>query len=176
VSYFDEDDYRGMDPFFKKFVERMFKEMNELEEAIRSGKFQGGWDIKPIDRPGVKGYVAQKRFQAGEPIQRGQQPLTIPKHLTEETREPLTDVFEDKEFVKLYVELPGVEKNHVQLNITERRAEIKAKNFYRLIDLPASDIEFEKASANYKNGVLEVLIPKTKKTIEEEKKHTIKIE
>ena len=174
MSYFDED-FRGMDPFFKKFMERMFKEMNELEEAIRSGKFQGDWDIKPINRPGVKGYVAQRRFQTGEPIQRGQ-PLTIPKHLTEEAREPLTDVFEDKEFVKLYVELPGVEKNDIQLNITERRAEIKAKNFYRLIDLPASDIEFEKASANYKNGVLEVLIPKTKKTIEEEKKHTIKIE
>ena len=165
-----------MDPLFKKFVERMFKEMNELEEAVRGGKFQGDWDIKPIDRPGVKGYVAKRRFQIGEPIRRGQQPLTVPKHLTEETREPLTDVFEDKEFVKLYVELPGVEKNDVQLNITERRAEIKAKNFYRLIDLPASDIEFDKATANYKNGVLEVLIPKTKKTIEEEKKHTIKIE
>lgn len=174
MSYFDED-FSGIDPFFKKFMERMFKEMNELEEAIRSGKLQGGWDIKPIDRPGVKGYVAQRRFQTGEPIQRGQ-PLTIPKHLTEENREPLADVFEDKEFVKLYVELPGVEKNDIQLNITERRAEIKAKNFYRLIDLPASDIEFEKASANYKNGVLEVLIPKTKKTVEEEKKHTIKIE
>ena len=42
--------------------------------------------------------------------------------------------------------------------------------------MPTRDIEFEKAVANYKNGVLEVMIPKTKKTVSEEKKKTIKIE
>ncbi|KPV64181.1 MAG: Small heat shock protein HSP16.5 [Candidatus Bathyarchaeota archaeon BA2] len=78
--------------------------------------------------------------------------------------------------MKLYVELPGVEKNDIQLNVTEGRAEVKAKNFYKVIDLPTRDVEFEKATANYKNGVLEVLIPKTKETVSEEKKKTIKIE
>jgi len=164
-----DDVFSDMDSYFKKLAERMFKEMEEFEKAIRSGKLQGEWEVKPIDKPGVKGYVAQGRFQLGEP-------LTVPKHALDEVREPLTDVFEDKDCVKLYVELPGVEKNDIQLNVTQGKAEVKAKNFYKLVDLPTKDVEFEKASANYKNGVLEVVIPKVKKTIEEEKKKTIKIE
>ena len=78
--------------------------------------------------------------------------------------------------MKLYVELPGVEKEDIQLNITNSQAEIKAKNFYKNIDLPTRDIEFDKATANYKNGVLEVTIPRTKKATKEEKKKTIKID
>jgi HSP20 family protein len=168
MADFDEI-FRDMDYYFKKLSERMLKEMEEIEKAIRSGKFQGEWEVKPIEELGAKGYVARGRFQLGEP-------LTLPKRATEEVREPLTDVLEDKDHVKLYAELPGVEKNDIQLNATEGRAEVKAKNFYKVIDLPTRDIEFEKAIANYKNGVLEVMIPKTKKTVNEEKKKTIKIE
>jgi len=168
VADFDEI-FRDADSYFKKLSERMFKEMEEIEKAIRSGKLQGEWEVKPIEEPGVKGYVARGRFQLGEP-------LTLPKQAVDEVREPLTDVFEDKDQVKLYVELPGVEKNDIQLNVAEGRAEVKAKNFYKVIDLPTRDVEFEKATANYKNGVLEVIIPKTKKAESEDKKKTIKIE
>jgi len=168
MTDFDEI-FRDTDSYFKKLSERMFKEMEEIEKAVRSGNLQGEWEVKPIEEPGVKGYVARGRFQLGEP-------LTIPKQAIDEVREPLTDVFEEQDHLKLYVELPGVEKNDIQLNVTEGRAEVKAKNFYKVVDLPTRDVEFEKATANYKNGVLEVIIPKTKKTVSEEKKKTIKIE
>jgi len=168
MSYFDEI-FRDTDPYFRKLAERMFKEMEEIEKAIKSGELQGEWDVKPIEKPGVKGYVARGRFQLDEP-------LKFPKQAIDEVREPLVDIFEDKDYVKLYVELPGVEKNDIQLNVAEGRAEVKAKNFYKLIDLPTKDVEFEKATANYKNGVLEVAIPKTKMVVSEEKKKTIKIE
>ena len=164
-----EDVFKDMEDFQRRLLKKMFKEMEEIDEAIRSGKLEGDWDIRPIEEPGLKGFVARGRFQLGEP-------LTVPKQAIDEVREPLTDVFEDKDYVKLYVELPGVEKNDIQLNVAEGRAEVKAKNFYKVIDLPTRDIEFEKAVANYKNGVLEVMIPKTKKTVSEEKKKTIKNE
>jgi HSP20 family molecular chaperone IbpA len=168
MAYFDEV-FRDTDSYFKKLAERIFKEMEEIEKAIRSGKLQGEWEVKPIEKPGVKGYVARGRFQFGEP-------LTLPRHAINEVREPLTDVFEDKDQVKLYVELPGVDKNEIQLDVTDGRAEVKARNFHKFLDLPTKDVEFEKASANYKNGVLEVTIPKMKKTAREEKKKPIKIE
>lgn len=168
MAYFDEV-FRDMELFQKRFLERLFREMEEIDKAVKSGKFEGGWDIKPIDRPGVKGYVARGQFWS-----RG--PWGIPKETMGEVREPLTDVFEDEESVKLYVELPGVEKDDVQLHITEGKAEIKAKKFYKIIDLPTKDIDSEKASAKYKNGVLEVLIPKVKGTATDEKKQKIKIE
>lgn len=168
MTYFDET-FRDIDAFYKKLTERMFKEMEEIDKAIQSGRLQGEWDVKPIDKPGVRGYVAQGRFQLG-------QPLTLPKQALDETREPLTDTFEDKEHVKLYVELPGVEKDDIQLNITDTQAEIKAKNFYKTIDLPTNNVDFNKATANYKNGVLEILIPKKKTAASKEEKKTIKIE
>jgi len=168
VSYF-EDIFRDMELFHKKLTERMFKEMEEIERQVRSGELEGEWDVKPIERPGVKGYVARGRFWSRETPE-------ISKRALEEVHEPLTDVFEEKESINLYVELPGVEKEDIQLNITEGKAEIKAKNFYKLVDLPTRDVDSEKASADYKNGVLKATIPKIKKTVEDEKKQKIKIE
>lgn len=168
MAYFDEV-FRDMDLFHRRLIERMFREFDEIERQIRSGKLEGEWDVKPIERPGVKGYVARGRFWSREP-------LSIPRRAIDEVREPLTDVFEDKDSVKLYVELPGVEKDDIQLNITEGKAEIKAKNFFKRIELPTRDVDSEKASAEYKNGVLKVSIPKIKETAKEEKKQKIKIE
>jgi len=171
------DDYRDifddMDKFYQRFTKKMFKEMDDIEEAIKSGKLEGEWDIKPIEEPGVKGYIAQGRFQLGD--KKAPKTLTLPKQISEEVQEPLTDVFQDKDNIKLYVELPGVEQTDIELNITRGHAEIKAKNFHKTIDLPTSDIEADKAKTNYKNGVLEVTIPKTKTTTDKGKT-IIKIE
>jgi len=169
-----EDIFDDVDKLYQRLAKKMFRDMENIEEAIRSGKLEGEWDIKPIEEPVVKGYIARGRFQFGG--KQAPKILTLPKQVREEVREPLTDVFQDNDNVKLYVELPGVEKTDIQLNVTANRAEIKAKYFYKSIELPTQDIEVDKATANYKNGVLEVTIPKTKKAAAEERKTTIKIE
>jgi len=168
-----EDIFHDVNDFYKKLTKKMFKDMESIEDALRSGELEGEWDIKPIEEPGVKGYVARGRFQLGKSQP---QPLKLSQQIEDEVREPLTDVFEDKDNVKLYMELPGVEKDDIQLNVTDGHVEIKAKNFFKAVDLPTKDIEFDKAVANYKNGVLEVTIPKMKKSATEEQKRTIKIE
>jgi len=169
-----EDIFDDVDKFYQRLTKKMFKEMEDIEEALRSGKLEGEWDIRPIEEPSVKGFVARGRFQLGklQPLKT----LKLPRQIKDEVREPLTDIFEDKDSVKLYVELPGVEKDDIQLNVTDGHAEVKAKNFYKTIDLPTKDFESDKAVANYKNGVLEVTIPKMKKPAAEEQKRTIKIE
>ena len=175
-DYFD-DLFPDADDYFKKFTRRMFKEMEDIEEAIRSGKLQGEWDIKPIEEPDAKGYIAKGRFNLGGERQ-GQTPKTfkLPDQIEDEVREPLTDVLQDKDNVRIYIELPGVDKNDTQLNVTDGHAEIKAKNFFKAIELPDCEVIADKAVANYKNGVLEVTIPKLKKPTEPETKHTVKIE
>jgi HSP20 family protein len=179
------DIFDDVDKFYQRFTKKMFKEMEEIDEAIRSGKLEGDWDIKPIEEPGVKGFVARGRFQLGkDQLGKPQSPqplkplktLKLPEQITDEVREPLTDVFEEKDNIKLYVELPGAEKDEIQLNVTDGHAEVKAKKFYRTIDLPTKDVEAGKAVANYKNGVLEVTIPRKTQPSTEEPKHTIKIE
>ncbi len=99
-------------------------------------------------------------------------------------RKPLVDVYEtDKELVTT-VELPGIDKNDIDVRITENGLEIKAEKklelreedkkqgiyrhertysgFYRNIPLP-DGVDTSKVQATYKNGVLEVRVPKTKK-------------
>jgi HSP20 family protein len=172
------DDYRDLfddvDKMYERFARKMFKEMEDIEEAIKSGKLEGEWDIKPIEEPDVKGFVARGRFELGNKAR--PKTLTLPKEVPQEAREPLTDVFEDKESIKLYIELPGVEKGDIQLNVSQGQAEIKAKNFFKNVDLPRVDIEVDKVVANYKNGVLEVTVPKKKKAEPEKTKTTIKVE
>jgi len=169
-----QDIFDDVDKMYERFAKKMLKEMKDLEEAVKSGKVEGEWDIKPIEEPGVKGYVARGRFESGSKTE--PKTLTLPKEISEEAREPLTDVFQDKDNIKLYIELPGVEKADIQLNVSQGRAEVKAKNFYKAIDLPSEEVEADKVVANYKNGVLEVTVPKQKKSDPEQTKTTIKIE
>jgi len=169
-----QDIFDDVDKLYQRFAKRMFKEIEDIEDAIKSGKLEGKWDIKPIEEPGVKGYVARGRFEFGNKAK--PKTLTLPKEVPQEAREPLTDVFQDENNLKLYVELPGVEKTDIKLNVSQGKAEIKAKNFFKIIDLPTVDIEVDKVAANYKNGVLEVTIPKKKKTKVDKPKATIKIE
>ncbi|NIM44334.1 MAG: hypothetical protein GTO54_01665, partial [Nitrososphaeria archaeon] len=47
MTYFDET-FRDIDAFYKRLTERMFKQMEEIEKAIQSGRLQGEWDVRPI--------------------------------------------------------------------------------------------------------------------------------
>lgn len=95
-------------------------------------------------------------------------------------REWPVDVVETEDTVVVKAELPGMEPKDVDISVSghtltikgERKAEKeeKGKTFYRMercygsfsrtIELPAS-VEADKAKADYKNGVLEITLPKT---------------
>ncbi len=94
-------------------------------------------------------------------------------------RKAFADVQETDKEVVVTVELPGMKKEDIELNVTPERVEIKAQTkeetteekedfrayarkyagFYRSIPLPAL-VESDDVKATYKNGVLEVTLPK----------------
>jgi HSP20 family protein len=86
-----------------------------------------------------------------------------------EEREPLIDVINANNEIKVVAELPGVEKEDIKLQGTEKTLTISVettdRKYYKEIDLPAS-VEPKTAKSLYKNGVLEVTLAKKK----EEKK------
>lgn len=171
MSYFEHDDFFGsLDKYYDRLMQGMFKEMKYFEEAIKSGKLKGDWDVKPIEEPGMKGYVARGFFRFGN------NPQNIPKSSLKDEREPLTDVYDEKECVKIYMEIPGVVKEDVQLDVLEGFVEVKAKNFYKKLPIKTQGLDVEKVAAKYNNGVLKINIPKVKASEEEEKKRKIKIE
>jgi HSP20 family protein len=102
---------------------------------------------------------------------------------TMELRAPRVDVIDRDEEILVRAEVPGVEKKDLKVDLSgqlliiegERRheekkeegeyfrAEIARGAFTRTIRLP-EDVELEKAKAEFKDGILEIHLPKTHKT------------
>lgn len=103
---------------------------------------------------------------------------------------PVVDLYDDKDQVVVKAELPGMTKDEIEIDISDhqltlkgekkKEEEIKEENYYRsersygsftrVLDLPA-EVQNDKVHASYKNGVLEIRLPKT----EEAKKKEIKV-
>lgn len=107
-----------------------------------------------------------------------------------EVKPPIVDVFEEKDDIVVKAELPGIEKDNIQVNLTDhtltikgekkKEEEVKEENYYRAersygsflrtLDLPR-DVRADQVKASFKNGILEVRMPKT----EEAKAKEIKV-
>lgn len=104
---------------------------------------------------------------------------------------PNIEMYDRKNEIVVKAELPGVRKEDIDLTITKdsltlkgevkREEEVKEEDYYacersygsftRTIALPV-EVDSEKAKASFKNGVLEIVLPKK----EEAKPKEIKIE
>ncbi len=168
------------DEFFRDLEEELYRFLRDFEffgrEAIEEfregekyrvyGPYVYGFRITigPDGRPQIEEFGNVRRV-GGRP--------TI-----SEEREPLVDVFEEKDDVVVIAELPGVEKDKISLKVTEdqRKLIIRASNekrkYYKEVELPVP-VDPKSAKATYKNGVLEVRLKKARK---EEKSYDIKVE
>jgi HSP20 family protein len=103
---------------------------------------------------------------------------------------PSVDLFEEKDDIVVKAELPGMDKENIEVNLTDhhltikgekkKEEEVKEENYYRsersygsflrTLELP-KDVHADKVKASFKNGILEVRLPKT----EEAKAKEIKV-
>jgi HSP20 family protein len=82
-----------------------------------------------------------------------------------EGREPLVDVMDEKDRYKIYVELPGVDKEKIKLDVADASVQIQTddeKKYYKMIQLGAP-VDPDSAKASYKNGVLTLDLEKKEK-------------
>ncbi len=95
--------------------------------------------------------------------------------LITEEREPLVDVYDEKDRVTIIAELPGVDKDKIDIRVTDNKLIIKAsdtdRKYYKEIELP-SEVDIKTAKAKYNNGVLEIII---KKKVKEGKEEGVRI-
>jgi len=77
----------------------------------------------------------------------------------QDRREPLVDVIDDEDNVKVLAELPGVEKDDIKLYATPRGLTISVDNvdrrYYKELSFD-SEIDRDTAKSSYRNGVLEI--------------------
>jgi HSP20 family protein len=80
-----------------------------------------------------------------------------------EERDPLVDILETNTEIRVVVELPGVEKTDIKLHGSEDSLTISVDTpqykYFKEVELPAK-VKVKDARSSYKNGVLEVVIPK----------------
>ena len=79
--------------------------------------------------------------------------------------EPLVDVLESKDDVRVVTELPGVTKEEIKLTGMPTGLTISvnspSKKYYKELKFPC-EVNLENAKSSYKNGVLEVTLKKKK--------------
>jgi HSP20 family protein len=102
---------------------------------------------------------------------------------------PAVDLYEEKDDTVVKAESPGMDKDNIEVNLTDhtltikgekkKEEEVKEENYYRsersygsfLRTLEPKGVHTDKVKASFKNGILEVRLPKT----EEAKAKEVKV-
>jgi len=156
---FDEDFIRDIfeDERIMDDIRRMTEELMRMFTNAQPGKpIVHGFKIHigPDGKPRIEDF--------------GNRPIRTPdgEPQISEEREPLTDIIEGDDDVAVTVELPGVEKEDIDLNVTKDTLEIKVdtprRKYHKIVDLPC-DVVPKTTKATYKNGVLDIVIKRKEK-------------
>jgi len=184
--------FGDIDEIIREMEEMMEKEYKEFtsripKDLVRERKLPDGSTMRELG-PFVYGYSmtigpdGKPKIREFGNVKPSLKPeafgLTKPSLDVKEEREPLVDVITTNGEIKVIVELPGVEKEDIKLHGTEDSLTISVdtpkRKYFKEISMPAR-INPKGAKTVYKNGVLEVTVPKTEKK-EKPKGEPIKIE
>ena len=147
-------------------IEKLVGLAAELKEAGGETKKEGEIDLSHLKK-GMKGVFgfSVKTAMGGKPIVEpfGNIKKTPKGPTVEEEREPITDVFDEKEEIRVYAEMPGVDQEDVKLDLKGDILDILAqtgdRKYHKEILLPAK-VKAETLTSSYKNGILEISIKK----------------
>ncbi len=151
-----DDDFE--DEFFKELedelenIGRIFEELKDksVRESMKEGHYVYGFSMRvgSDGKPSIEEFGNIPSILSGEP----------------EDRELLTDVIEKEREVSIVVEIPGVVRDDIDLQIDESSIEIDVdvprRCYHKKLVLPCK-VKPETAKASYVNGVLEVRIERS---------------
>ncbi len=149
-----------------KGIEKLVDLAADLKDAGGEIKKEGEIDLGHL-KEGMKGVFgfSIKTAVGGKPIVEpfGNIKKTPKGPTVEEEREPMTDVFDEKEEVRIYAEMPGVNEEDIKFDLKGDILDISARSgerkYHKEVLLPIQ-VKKEALSYTYKNGVLEVRIKK----------------
>jgi HSP20 family protein len=158
-----------MDEAFKNFEQPVPKKF------IKEHKIDDGSTVKEFG-PIVYGYSV-KIGEDGKPIIRKfgnvdvfSHSIIDSSHDTQQKREPLIDIINGKEEIKIVAELPGIAKENIKLYANETNLTIESSNsveerqYYKKIEFPEF-VDPSSGRSHYKNGILEITFKKKNLTI-----------
>jgi len=157
-----EDQFKDMQTKAPKDLIREY-ETPEGRKVREMGPFVYGYSmtIGPDGKPRVREFGNIRSPLAGFGLGASNRPLISSE------REPLADItITDKE-VKVVLEMPGVNKEHIKINVNDNSVEVNSndpqRKYHEVIDLPP-EVNIETAKSTYKNGILEITFNKKKES------------
>ncbi|MBE0516210.1 MAG: Hsp20/alpha crystallin family protein [Methanophagales archaeon] len=137
----------GLVKKLKKTSPEFERKIKETEEEIKE-RLKKGYSPKPTIKYGysMRTLVGEERVEPKEKVK--------PKI---EILEPIVDVFDEGDHLKLIAELPGVSEEDINVELGGRKIVIDASNkerrYRKAIELPYDIKDMKK---RYKNGILEL--------------------
>lgn len=140
------------------FQERLRTVDAEIETRLRMGTLEGAGERRrtggraPIlgKPPGARPRPAKR---AAPPVRR-KPPVTV--------EEPLVDIFDEKDHIKVVAALPGVEEKDIKVDLTGAQLTISAdtpdRKYHKEITLPA--VPKGETERIYRNGILGITLTK----------------
>lgn len=149
-----------------KGLEKLVDLAAKLQEAGGEISKEEEMDLGRL-RKGMKAVygISIKTAMGGKPVVEtfGNVKKTEKGPVSEEEREPLVDVFGEKEEIVVLAEIPGVAEEAIKAAIEDGRLLIRAegpnRKYKKEIDLPPGG-KPETMATSYRNGILEIRIKK----------------
>jgi HSP20 family protein len=156
------------DDMFRELIESvpkgLYREERQPDGRVvkRIGPFVYGYSMTlgPDGKPVIREFGNVKPSM--RPMPNG---ISKPSLEVRGKREPLVDIISDNETIRVIAEVPGVDKNDIKLNCSEKTLTISVdsenRKYYKEVELP-SEVDPKIGKAKYTNGVLEVVLTKIK--------------
>jgi len=168
-----EDIFGNLDSEFRKMRKQMDNLMRDavegnLPDHATKNPFVFGFSVStgPDGVPKFEDF-GNTRIRPFSSSKTGSKEATI-----DTSREPLTDVNETDTEIAITVELPGVAKEDIDINVAETKVEVKveteSRNYFKKIEL-SNEVQSKSSKATYTNGILDLVL---KKKISEKVKGT----
>ena len=163
----------------------MGKEVTETKPAVRPRAEMERWRLSDVER------MFEDWFEDfwARPVSRLWRP-GFARMRSMSIEAPALDVYEQKDDLIVKAEIPGLTKDEIDITLEantltikgekKKEEEVKDDDYYRCertygaftrsIELPVT-VQTDKVNASFKNGVLEIRMPKT----EEAKKNVVKV-
>ncbi len=150
----------------------LFKGLEDLiglasDLATSGEEFRKAGEIKGLPKGATGVYGFRVSTLGGRPVVDtfGNIRETPKGPVVEEVREPMVDVFDEKDHILVVAEMPGVEKNNIHIDIEGDALLLKAENtgrkYKKEVPLPSA-VDRASLVSSYKNGILEVKVQKMK--------------
>jgi HSP20 family protein len=149
-----------------KGIENLVDLAAKLKEAGGEINKEGEIDLSNL-KEGMKGVfgVSVRTAVGGKPVVEsfGNVKKSPTGPTVEEEREPLADVFDEDEEVRIYAEMPGINEADIKLDLKEDILDISAqtgdRKYHKEVLLPTK-VQADTLVSSYNNGILEIKVKK----------------